>query len=327
MISVIIPAYNVGETIIRTINSVKNQTYSDIEIIVVDDGSTDATEEKLDKYQKEYPEKIKVIHKQNEGVTIARLTGVKAAQGEWIGFVDGDDEIEPDMYEFLLNNAKKYKADISHCGYKMVFADGRENYFYNTGRLVKQDKPTGLKDLLEGSYIEPGLCNKLFHKSLFHSLFHSHTMDTSIKINEDLLMNYILFSEVKQSVFEDVCKYHYLVRSSSTSRAPLNNNKIYDPIRVKQIILELDVDDMKEDAEKAYIGTCVNVYNSLMLDRTRKFLADEVKVRKLIQNKKKWISLLSKKQQILANLILYLPKEYKLIYRFYAKYILKSQYE
>lgn len=327
MISVIIPAYNVGETIIRTINSVMNQTYSDIEIIVVDDGSTDDTEEIIDKYQKEHPEKIKVIHKQNEGVTIARLTGVKAAQGEWIGFVDGDDEIEPDMYEFLLNNAKKYKADISHCGYKMVFKDGHVNYFYNTGRLVKQDKPTGLKDLLEGSFIEPGLCNKLFHKTLFHSIFHGHTIDTSIKINEDLLMNYILFSEVKQSVFEDACKYHYLIRSSSASRAPLNNNKIYDPIRVKQIILELGVDDMKEDAEKAYIGTCVNVYNSLMLDRTKKFLDDEVEVRKLIQNKKEWISLLSKKQQILANLILYLPKEYKLIYRFYAKYILKSQYE
>lgn len=327
MISVIIPAYNVAETIIRTMNSVMNQTYSDIEIIVVDDGSTDATGEIIDKYHKEYPEKTKVIHKQNEGVTIARLTGVKAAQGEWIGFVDGDDEIEPDMYEFLLNNAMKYKADISHCGYQMVFADGRVNYFYNTGRLVKQDKPTGLKDLLDGSYIEPGLCNKLFHKTLFHSLLHENVMDKSIKINEDLLMNYVLFSEAKQSVFEDVCKYHYLVRSFSASRAPLNNNKIYDPIRVKQKILELDVNDMKEYAEKAYIGTCVNVYNSLMLDRTRKFLDDEVEVRKLIQNKKEWISLLSKKQQILADLILFLPKAYKPVYRFYAKYILKNRYE
>ncbi len=326
MISIIVPVYNVEAYIIRTLDSILAQTYSDIEVIVVNDGSTDKTGFVIDDYARQHGQ-VKVIHKQNEGVTIARMTGVKAARGEWIGFVDGDDEIEPDMYEFLFNNAMKHKADISHCGYQMVFADGRVNYFYNTGRLVKQDKPTGLKDLLDGSYIEPGLCNKLFHKTLFHSLLHDHTMDTSIRINEDLLMNFILFSEAKQSVFEDVCKYHYLVRSSSASRAPLNNNKIYDPICVKQKILRLNVDDVKEYAEKAYIGTCVNVYNSLMLERTEKFLDDEVEVRKLIQNRKEWISLLSKKQQILADLILYLPKVYKPVYRFYAKYILKSRYE
>ena len=70
-------------------------------------------------------EKLKLIQIPNGGVTNARLTGVKEACGEWIGFVDGDDEIEPDMYEILLNNAIKYQADISHCGYQMVFSGGR----------------------------------------------------------------------------------------------------------------------------------------------------------------------------------------------------------
>lgn len=85
------------------------------------------------------------------------------------------------MYEILLNNAKKYNADISHCGYQMIFEDGRVNYFHNTGCLVQQDRTTGLKDLLDGSLVEPGLWNKLFHKNLFHSLLHSTVMNEKLE--------------------------------------------------------------------------------------------------------------------------------------------------
>lgn len=326
MISVIMPAFNVESTIIRTLDSVLAQTYSEIEVIVIDDGSMDETGRIVDTYVSQH-ERIVVIHTQNQGVTAARLTGVSQASGEWIGFVDGDDEIESDMYELLLKNAEQYGADISHCGYQMIFADGRISYFHNTGCLLQQDKITGLKDLLDGSLVEPGLCNKLFHKTLFHSLLHTGVMDRSIKINEDLLMNYILFSNANRSVFQDTCKYHYLVRSTSVSRASLNQHKIFDPIRVKQLILDMKIDGMTEAAKKAYIGTCVNVYNSLMLDRTRQFTREQRKIKELVKGHKAWIPLLSRKQQFLANLILHCSTGYKLLYRFYAKYLLKNFYE
>lgn len=326
MISVIVPAFNVESTIIRTLDSILSQTYSDIEVIVVDDGSTDTTGGLIDRYVSQH-KCITAIHTPNHGVTNARLTGVAAASGEWIGFVDGDDEIEPDMYELLLKNAEKYGADISHCGYQMIFADGRISYFHNTGCVVWQDKITGLKDLLDGSLVEPGLCNKLFRKTLFHNLLHSTVLDRRIKINEDLLMNYVLFSNADRAVFQDVCKYHYMVRSTSASRVSLNQHKIFDPIRVKQIILDMKINEMTQAAEKAYIGTCVNVYNSLVMDKSGQFSKEKKRVWSLVKQHKMWIPFLSRKQQILARLILYCPIGYKPIYCFYAKYFLKNCYE
>ena len=326
MISVIVPAFNVESTIIRTLDSILAQTYSEIEVIVVDDGSADETGKVIDIYASQHKQ-VMVTHTKNQGVTAARLAGVTQASGEWIGFVDGDDEIESDMYELLLKNAEQYGADIAHCGYQMVFADGRVSYFHNTGCLVQQDRTTGLKDLLDGSMVEPGLCNKLFRKTLFQSLLHTTVMDRSIKINEDLLMNYILFSNANMSVFQDICKYHYLVRSTSASRASLNQYKIFDPIRVKQLILDMKIDGMTEAAQRAYIGTCVNVYNSLVLDKSGQFSGEQKTVCNLVKEHKTWISLLSRKQQFLAHLILYWPTGYKPIYRIYAKYLLKSCYE
>ena len=326
MISVIVPAFNVEATIIRTLDSILAQTYPEIEIIVVDDGSIDVTGKIIDDYAFQHKQ-IVAIHTQNQGVTAARLTGVKHASGEWIGFVDGDDEIEPDMYEILLNNALRYETDISHCGYQMIFSDGRTSYFHNTGSLVIQDNLTGLKDLLDGSLVEPGLCNKIFRKALFNPLLHSSIMKKDIRINEDLLMNYILFSFARRSVFFDVCKYHYLIRASSASRTEMNQYKIFDPIRVKQLILDMGIEGMKESAKKAYIGTCVNVYNSLMLDRSNRFIQEQKKVRNYLKKCRKWIRLLSKKQQLLANMILYCTLIYKPVYRLYAKHFMNNCYE
>ena len=203
LISVVVPVYNIAEDLPRCLDSILAQNYPSIEIITVDDGSSDPSGKVLDEYAQIHAN-IRVIHKENGGVTSARLRGVAEASGEWIGFVDGDDEIEPDMYERLLRNALEYDVEISHCGYQMCFPDGRVNYFHNTGILEKQDKATALRELLSGNKIEPGLCNKLFHKSLFDGL----VMPLDIRINEDLLMNFYLFSQVKQTVFDDWCPYH-----------------------------------------------------------------------------------------------------------------------
>lgn len=237
LISVIVPAYNIAPYIEKTLASITAQTYSNLEIILVDDGSKDGTSQLLDQLAVQ-DARIRVIHKENGGVTSARLRGVAEATGEWIGFVDGDDYIEPQMYERLMANALKYDADISHCGYQMVFPHGHVDYYYNTGRLVQQDGQAGLVALLDGSYVEPGLCNKLFRKSLFQSLLSMGIMDTTIRNNEDLLMNYYLFREAKQSVYEDFCPYHYLLRASSATTSGYTEHKLKDPAKVVGILLE-----------------------------------------------------------------------------------------
>ena len=230
LISVIVPVYNIAAYLPKSIESLLSQTYQNIEIITVDDGSTDNSLEVLHHMEKN-DERIRVIHQDNGGVTKARLTGVAAAQGEWIGFMDGDDYIESDMYEHLLKNAHQYNADVSHCGYQMVFPS-RVDYYYNKGHLIRQDQETGLKDLLEGSFVEPGLVNKLFRKNLFHSLLHKDVMDFTIKNKEDLLMNFYLFREARTSVYEDFCPYHYVVRVGSAAKAKINAHKLMDPLKV-----------------------------------------------------------------------------------------------
>lgn len=324
-ISIVVPVYNLQDYIEHCISSILTQTHQNLEILIVDDGSTDDSRNLINRIA-ESDQRIVPIFKENGGVTSARLAGIEKATGEWIGFVDGDDEIEADMYERLLNNAIKYKADISHCGYQMIFYDGRVNYFHNSGCLVQQDRTTGLKDLLDGSLVEPGLWNKLFHKTLFHSLLRSKVMNPDIKINEDLLMNYILFSESKMSVFEDICKYQYIVRENSASRAKLNEHKIFDPIRVRQIILDNCFEEIRMDAEKALLRTCVYTFCTLVMDKQP--LKNEKKdVRAVISEHYHCIEYLPITTKILAILIIKLPICFSIMYSLYSKWFQKKKYE
>ncbi len=235
LISIIIPAYNIEFYLSKTLDSVLKQTYKNIEIILVNDGSTDNTMKIIDEYASN-DSRIIPIHKDNGGVTSARLSGIQAANGEWIGFVDGDDYIEPDMYERLMNNALQYNADISHCGYQMILPSGKILYHYNTKRIVVHNNLQGLCDLISGSFIEPGLWNKLYKKSLFHTILENDLMDLSIKNTEDLLMNYYLFKESNCAIFEDFCPYHYILRKNSAANAPINIHQLEDPLKVKRIL-------------------------------------------------------------------------------------------
>ena len=241
-ISVIIPAYNLERCIAGTLDSVLAHSYRNLQIIVVNDGSRDGTGRILDEYAQR-DSRVQVIHKENGGVTSARLRGIAEARGSYIAFVDGDDYIEPHMYERLMANMKAYQADISHCGYQMVFPDGKVDYYHNTGKLLVQKGGQGCADILDGTVTEPGLWNKLYRRGLFEGL--SEWMDPSIRINEDLLMNYYLFRGAKLCVFEDVCLYHYVLRSGSAATARVNEYTLKDPLRV-QHMLERETADVPE---------------------------------------------------------------------------------
>ena len=271
MISVIVPVYNIAPYLPRSVSSILAQTYGELEVIAVDDGSSDDSLAVLHKLAAQ-DARIRVIHQENKGVTQARLTGVAAAKGEWIGFVDGDDEIEPDMYERLLRNAEEYHADISHCGYQMVFPD-RVDYYYNTGRLIRQDRRSALQALIEGSFIEPGLWNKLFHKTLFHSLLHSDAVDCSIKNMEDLLVNFYLFREAGSAVYEDLCPYHYMIRNGSAATSGVNEHKLRDPLSVlKTIKRETAGDELLQRTVNGRIAACLIGLATMPLGNQRELI-------------------------------------------------------
>lgn len=259
LISIIVPAYNIDKYIGRCLESIINQDYKELEIIVVNDGSTDSTGEVINNYAT-IDHRIISICKENGGVSEARLVGLKRASGEYIGFVDGDDYIEPEMYSRLLSNAEKYDADISHCGYQMVFPN-HIDYYYKTGKIVVQDKLMGIKDLLKGTFIEPGIWNKLYRKSLFDDILYKQIMPLDIRINEDLLMNYWLFKTANKSVYEDFCPYHYILRKGSAATSKLNEHKLKDPLKVMRIIIK-DLENNPqayEIAEERFITQLIGI--------------------------------------------------------------------
>ena len=312
LISVIVPGYNVEQYVQKTIKSILNQTFANIEIICVDDGSEDNTLQAISSMAA-IDNRVKVFHKENEGVTLARKYGFEQANGEYIGFVDADDEIEPTMFERLYSNLKKYNADISHCGHDIVWLNGKKESFYGTGRLAQQDKISGIKSLISGSF-EPGLWNKLYKHNLLHSLFHSDVMDYSIKINEDLLMNYYLFKQADSSVFEDVCLYHYLKREGSASSSTISSEMIWDQINVKQIILKDSIGTEYEGAaRKANLITCLTKYNALIKSDKNTFRDDLEKIRIVVKKHENDLVLLNIKQRTGAKMLIRSPKLYNKI--------------
>lgn len=315
-ISVIVPAYNIAPWIPRTLDSLLVQTHKDLEIIVVDDGSTDEIRSILGEYAAKHPN-IRAIHKENGGVTSARLRGVEESSGDWIAFMDGDDYVEPQMYSRMLENALKYGADISHCGHQIHFPDGRIEYVHRFDDIFTQDHFTGLHDLLDNNKVSLSLCMKLYRRELFEGI--RDWMDPFIKNNEDLMMNYYLFDRSRLSVFEGVCPYHYLLRKGSASYRGITENYIFDPIRVRQMILSRCGEDMKDELRQALLRNLLFNYAQLDVHRDRKKLRDyRQRVRALLLEQQSWFYLLSTRNKVLAHMICKAPWLFTVAYGTYV---------
>ena len=243
-ISIIIPVYNIEKYIERCLNTVTSQTYHNLEIIVVDDGSTDNTSFLIDQYAKK-DHRIKVIHQVNQGVSVARNKGLDIATGEYIGFVDGDDIIEEDMFEMLIKTLIEHNVQIAHCGYQMVFPN-HTDYYYNTLQECYWNKEKGLFELLSGRMLEPGLWNKLYKAELFRNI----RLPIGIQINEDLLCNFYLFMEAESSYYIDIPKYHYIIREGSATKSVMSEKKRRDKEYVAYKIYE----ECKKNSNLQYIA-------------------------------------------------------------------------
>lgn len=259
-ISVIIPAYNAEKYIEKTLESVLSQTYEDLELIIIDDGSDDNTFEECKKFS-ETDKRIKVYHKKNEGVGKARDFGISKATGEYITFVDSDDTIEPEMYQILLDNIKKYNADISHCGYKSVDSSNHVlSYFFNSKELRIQEREDGIIDLIAARKIEPGLWNKLYRKHLLNNL----SYDSTMRINEDYVLNLYLFSAAKKSVFTDIPLYNYFQSNNSGSTKWTKEYYFKDILKAADITKNMFEDNPRiyPYAEKKWFKTYSDMYKN-----------------------------------------------------------------
>ncbi len=219
-VSIIIPVYNTEQYLKKCLESVRNQTLHDIEIICVDDGSTDSSPEILDRYA-QIDSRIKVIHKENCGLVSARKTGIEAALGTYAGYVDSDDWIEPDMYEKLYDMARKYQGDLVTCGYYLegnyttTHLDMVEEGFYHENRIEYLRDNMIYHMALRETGLRGGLWCKLFSANLLKKVQKQIPNQISIAEDKLCLLSYML--ECSSTYVLKKPLYHWVIRSTSMS--------------------------------------------------------------------------------------------------------------
>lgn len=208
LISIIIPVYKVEKYLEKCIESVLKQTYTNLQIILVDDGSPDNCGKICDEYAKK-DSRIEVIHKANGGLSDARNVGISKAKGRYIGFVDSDDYIKEDMYEILLNLIKKYDADVSICNLYDVI-DGNECIRNKENGIREYSRLDILKKVLLDKNIQSYAWNKLYEKELFDEIKYPIG-----KKYEDIGTTFYLFEKCNKIVVTSEPEYYYLKRADS----------------------------------------------------------------------------------------------------------------
>lgn len=225
-ISVIVPVYKSEPYIRRCLDSVIGQTYRDLEIILIDDGSPDNCGAICDEYA-EKDNRIKVIHKENGGVSSARNAGLAVAKGEWIGWVDSDDWIETDMYAYMIKHAAESNADIAVCS---RFEEHRAcRVFRGYEREEVLDTEQALKLLLKNDVMQNFLHDKLWRRELFNDLVFPERMTF-----EDVAVVYKLFMRAKCIICLPEAKYHYFLHQGSITADTSLQNKICYYIAAKR---------------------------------------------------------------------------------------------
>jgi len=317
LISVIIPAYNAEKYLDDCLKSITSQTHQNIEVIVVNDGSKDATGEIADKWSKK-DNRIWVIHQTNQGVSSARNIGLEKANGDFIGFVDADDEVELDMYEFLLCNLRKFDADISHCGFELVKSNSCVK-FHGTGVVLIQDRVESIKELLSGFRVEPSIWNKLYKRTILDSV----TFKTDIAINEDLIFNVEAFNNSVRSVFEDVVKYKYKYNPLSASRsseALFIGCEIYKATKAIRLLLQNQ--EIKSAVEKFYVAKLLSILQTL---KQGNLFTSELSENIRIELKNNSTRNLGFRLLLLKFLLLRIPNAYNSVKNIYSLFFARNQ--
>lgn len=204
LISIIVPLHNVEQYLERCINSILQQTYQNLEIILIDDGSTDGSSKICDEYALK-DNRITVIHKENAGVSAARNAGLAIARGTYIGCVDSDDWIEPDMYETMYRAIQKHQVAIAFCRYASVYED--KTITGGTGKEFLFSRDELLRHYINGSedyVITNSVWSKLFHKNLAQDILFAEGRES-----EDIMYTTRLLCKLEQGVYVDRCLYNY----------------------------------------------------------------------------------------------------------------------
>lgn len=213
LISVIIPVYNVDKFLKKCLDSVLKQTYSDYEVILINDGSTDESA-KLCKAYVNLDDRFQLINQSNRGVSAARNVGLKNVKGKYVTFVDADDMIAPQYLEMLYANLKNADADISMCAWSC-----NQKGKYKNERIEVWDKKQTLLSMFKNGKINGNVCSKLYRRQCIEGL----EFDEKLRIGEDQIFAIQAISRVNTVVFQDIPLYTYFIRNTSAMNSKLDS--------------------------------------------------------------------------------------------------------
>lgn len=334
-LSVIVPVYNTEKYLRECIESILAQTFTDFELILVDDGSIDSSGAICDEYAGK-DRRIQVIHQPNAGVTNARKSGVRCAGGTYFSFVDSDDWIHPEMFEQMVAKGEATNADMVVCDICLEYEAKTEispslaeEGFYTKDQLCDKIYPTMLMDV---KFRRPGIlgssCNKLFHRNLVKKVFWQ--VDDSFVYGEDALFCYAALLESNSIFVLRKPLYHYRQHSASVMHQ-YNSTRCYENALRSYYALQGFLQNRGFDMAKqlsAYISVnAVNVIRRVLLfdkesilqirlKQARDFLSDELVHTSLTENvtvlqgrKEKWKTQLAKKRCVVCLYLFFAVRE------------------
>ena len=220
LISVIVPVYNVAQYLEKSIASIQQQTYENLEIILVDDGSTDESG-KIAEEIALVDQRIKVYHQMNQGQSQARNYGRDLANGQYLIFIDSDDYIHPEMIATLYKQLVKEDADVSSCGVMNVYSNSETPQSVNINDYFVYDSKDFLREYLVGEKVPGSICNKLIKKEIAKSL--SFPIG---KIYEDAYYHFDLINVAKKYVINTKPHYYYFHRGDSSTTKPFSEKDL-----------------------------------------------------------------------------------------------------
>ncbi len=279
MLSLIVPIFNIEDFLPRCLDSVLAQTYRDLEIILVNDGSTDGSGRICDLYA-EKDARIKVIHKENGGVSSARNIGLGLAKGDYIGFVDGDDLLDEKMCELLVKNIEEYDCDIACCQLRVVETNGKmKSLFGQESRCFKKE------DIIKNYFFDDftkemmySQCNKIFKAKLLDGLRYKE-----FAYGEDILFVFEALARSKKIHYDDYVGYYYMHRETSAMRAYFSEKRL-DYIAAIRIIEKM----CEENFRFAYDEARRWVYQHVLVT-CRNMVENGLKENSALKKEKKYL--------------------------------------
>lgn len=311
LISVIVPVYNVEEYLERCFDSIIEQTYSNIEIILVNDGSLDNSGILCDKL-KQRDERVKVIHKTNGGLSDARNVGLENASGEYVIFVDSDDLISIDMVSYLYSLIDRNKADIGICDLAHCYLNGAVPYKAATDEKIYSAKQAITEMLLQRSFLVSA-CAKIFPKRFFDYIKFPVGM-----LYEDVAIMPLLFEKADKIAYGDACLYGYMHRENSITTKKFNHKDL-DIIEIANMIQQRYVNDIVvKDAALAYwVNANLRIYLNAPHNEEYENVIDECS-KVISKNAIKCILNIKTRRKLKCSLLLFLFSK-KMLFKVYSR--------